>query len=242
MRNIVNSIKYVGIDLDDTLYDRDNVYKNTFYIMEKEVVCTNNHFSKFNKIFQKYSIIEFDRYTVGKKNKLSYKLDRVKLTYEKLGKTISEEEALIFHSLYEYFRNNITLRPDALEFIQLIKEQHLEPFILTNGPSEDQREKIRALELDKIIDKDRIFISSEIGFAKPDKRIFNYVEEELETSGKRILYVGDHMENDILASIQNNWNSVYFEITKQGTDVPNVLTVNNFKSLFNIFNKQNLPK
>lgn len=59
MENIVDNIKYVGIDLDDTLYNRDNVYKNTFYIMEKEVVCTNSHhFEKFNKTFQKYSIPE----------------------------------------------------------------------------------------------------------------------------------------------------------------------------------------
>ncbi|WP_161879764.1 HAD family hydrolase [Alkalibacterium sp. MB6] len=143
MENIVDNIKYVGIDLDDTLYNRDNVYKNTFYIMEKEVVCTNSHFEKFNKTFQKYSINEFDKYTTGKKSKLSYKLDRVKSAYKDFGKTISEEEALIFHSLYEYFRNNITLRPDALEFIQLLKELHVQPFILTNGPSEDQWEKIK---------------------------------------------------------------------------------------------------
>ncbi len=66
--------------------------------------------------------------------------------------------------------------------------------------------------------------------------------KKLKTSGKYILYVGDHIENDVRASIQNNWNSVYFEFTKQSTNVPNVLTVNNFRSLFNIFNKQSLPK
>lgn len=50
MGNIVDNIKYVGIDLDDTLYNRDNVYKNTFYIMEKEVVCTNSHLGLGKKL------------------------------------------------------------------------------------------------------------------------------------------------------------------------------------------------
>lgn len=63
----MDNIKFVGIDLDDTLYDRDSVYKNTYYVMEKEVISTETRFSKFNKVFQKYSIIEFDKYTAGKK-------------------------------------------------------------------------------------------------------------------------------------------------------------------------------
>lgn len=238
MVEIMDNTKFVGIDLDDTLYDRDSVYKNTYYVMEKEVISTETRFSKFNKVFQKYSIIEFDKYTAGKKNKLSYKVDRVKATYAEFGIQISEEEALIFHSLYEYFRNNITLRSHICEFIQLLYRHNLQPFILINGPAEDQRKKIKSLGLDTLIEENRIFVSGEIGFAKPDQRIFEYIEEELDTDGESILYIGDHIENDVMASMRKNWNPVYFDFNKQGTDLSNILTVTNFKSMINLLQEQ----
>lgn len=234
MVKIIDHIKFVGIDLDDTLYDRDNVYKNTYYVMEKEVLRTDIRFTTFNKVFQKYSIIEFDKYTAGEKNKLSYKIDRVKATYSEFGITASEEQVLIFHSLYEYFRNNITLRSHAYEFIQLLYTLNLQPFILTNGPAEDQWKKIKSLGLDTLIEKNRIFISGEIGCAKPDQRIFEYIEEELDTDGESILYIGDHIENDVMASRRKNWNPVYFDFNKQGTALSNILTVTNFKSMVNL--------
>lgn len=238
MVKIINNIKFVGIDLDDTLYDRDRVYKNTYYVMEKEVLRTDIHFSTFNKVFQKYSNIEFDKYTAGEKNKLSYKVDRLKTTYSELGIKTSEEQVLIFRSLYEYFRNNITLRSHVCEFIQLLYRRNLQPFILTNGPAEDQRKKIKSLGLDTLIEENRIFVSGEIGFTKPDQRIFEYIEEELDTDGESILYIGDHIENDVMASMRRNWNPVYFDFNKQGTDLSNILTVTNFKSMLNLLQEQ----
>lgn len=46
MTETLDNIKFVVIDLDDTLYDRDSVYKNTYYVMEKEVVSTKVGFFK----------------------------------------------------------------------------------------------------------------------------------------------------------------------------------------------------
>ena len=45
-------IKAVGLDLDDTLYDRNQVYERTVEVMEQTVLETGVSFEAFNEIFQ----------------------------------------------------------------------------------------------------------------------------------------------------------------------------------------------
>lgn len=44
--------------------------------------------------------------------------------------------------------------------------------IITNGPSEHQRDKVRALGVERWIPMERIWISGDLGVGKPHKEIF----------------------------------------------------------------------
>ena len=44
---------------------------------------------------------------------------------------------------------------------------------------------------------DFVIISAEVGMAKPDPRIFDLVAEEADVPRQRLLYVGDHVGDDI---------------------------------------------
>lgn len=68
--------------------------------------------------------------------------------------------------------------------------------IVTNGPAQTQRDKIKKLELEDYFD--RIAISGEIGTAKPDPRIFWEVIDPSEKDES--VYVGDYKILDVKAA------------------------------------------
>ncbi|MEG4217412.1 HAD family hydrolase [Microcoleus sp. Pol14C6] len=67
--------------------------------------------------------------------------------------------------------------------------------MLTNGPSDGQRDKIKALKLAQYIKK--IYISEEIGLCKPSCKVFEFVMNDLNIEPSQVLMVGDSMEDDI---------------------------------------------
>ena len=67
--------------------------------------------------------------------------------------------------------------------------------VVSNGDAHNQRLKLAASGLSASFDA--IAISTEVGVAKPDPRIFDIVLRELGVSASRTLHVGDDEVNDI---------------------------------------------
>lgn len=67
--------------------------------------------------------------------------------------------------------------------------------IISNGPSDLQRYKLRLFELERNFDP--IVISGEVGVAKPSVEIFRYALERAQVSAGEALYVGDSPVYDI---------------------------------------------
>jgi putative hydrolase of the HAD superfamily len=53
-----------------------------------------------------------------------------------------------------------------------------------------------------------LFISTEIGFAKPSEQFYRRVEQQLQASPSEILLVGDDIENDVLAPRRADWQAL----------------------------------
>lgn len=208
-------IKAVGLDLDDTLYDRNQVYEKTFRVMEETVLATHVSFQAFNEIFQQESQMEFQQFTQGLKGEIEFKLDRVLSTYRRLGHSLKGEQAQRFNELYLHHKKQIELRPGMLKLIRYLQSMDVELFVLTNGAEETQTSKLHYLGVDQLIPAEKRFVSGSMGVAKPDKAIFDRIEDALNLAGNEILYIGDHYENDILGCQQNEWTAVYYNVNKE---------------------------
>jgi putative hydrolase of the HAD superfamily len=68
--------------------------------------------------------------------------------------------------------------------------------IITNGSGETQRRKIKAAGLDKVLASDRIWISDEVGTAKPDPAIFLLASTAVGVSPEQCLFIGDRERED----------------------------------------------
>ena len=82
--------------------------------------------------------------------------------------------------------------------------------IITNGPSEHQRDKIRALGVERWIPMERIWISGDLGVGKPHKEIFETARERLGLKPEELCFVGDAYGQDILGAKNVGWQTVWF--------------------------------
>ncbi|MGY4105523.1 HAD family hydrolase [Ignavigranum ruoffiae] len=208
-------MQIVGFDLDDTLYDRDLVYSNVYAIMQKNYINLPVNFHDFNKIFQKESILEYEKFSNREKEKIDYKLDRVINTYSFFNYNISLELAEKFNKLYEEQRNNIVIRPGMLKLMNYLKNNNIEMFILTNGPTDDQKKKFYNLGLDRYVTDDNLFISDALGCSKPEQKIFKIVEKHLDQEANNLIYIGDNYHKDILPAQKLGWKAIYYNYMEQ---------------------------
>jgi putative hydrolase of the HAD superfamily len=75
--------------------------------------------------------------------------------------------------------------------------------------------------LPPLCDCQRVFVSSEVGYAKPDLRFFATIAERLQTSPHELLLIGDDRERDYEAAKAAGWKGLLIDRRgdQQGEDV-----------------------
>lgn len=89
------------------------------------------------------------------------------------------------------FENKTAFNEDILRLITILHE-HYKTGLVTNSPADLVRRILRANQLEDNFDA--IVISGEIGFAKPDQRIFDRALRELGISAHQAIFIDDLTE------------------------------------------------
>ena len=113
-----------------------------------------------------------------------------------------------FRAIYQRELGSVyCYKDDSLSVCQKLHTQ-VKQYIITNGVSATQRNKLKLSGLADLMDG--IFISEEIGVPKPHREFFERCLEQVEEKDKsRILIVGDSLSSDIkggvLAGLPTCW-------------------------------------
>jgi putative hydrolase of the HAD superfamily len=101
--------------------------------------------------------------------------------------------------LYEHWDANFgsmaTPFPGCLELLTDLHRASVRLGLITNGESAMQRSKIAAIEVETLMEA--IVISAEVGFRKPDPRIFALAVSWLGCTPSDVWFVGDRLDQDI---------------------------------------------
>ncbi|MFP7171094.1 HAD family hydrolase [Terribacillus sp. FSL K6-0262] len=97
--------------------------------------------------------------------------------------------------------------PDALETLQELSMSYTLG-IVTNGPALLQQQVIEQLGL--YWHCQSLIISEAVGLRKPDPAIFELALSEVEAAAAETIFVGDHVENDIMGSRNAGLQPVLF--------------------------------
>jgi 2-haloalkanoic acid dehalogenase type II len=90
------------------------------------------------------------------------------------------------------------LYPEAAEVLRKLGSMY-RLSLLSNGPSDLQREKIRVLGVESHFD--HIVISGEVGYFKPSREIFMCMVGVLGAEPHEVMYIGDNYEKDMLGAL-----------------------------------------
>lgn len=236
----MNGIKAIGFDMDDTLYDRDLIYRSAYDLVTRYVVKSDVEFEKFNLVYQECSLVEYQKFMSGEKTFDEYQLDRFVDAFKELNIDIDIDQAKIFQAIYDYQKKHVQLRQFMEKILlDLVERDDIKIFLLTNGPSDNQRKKIKNLKLDKFFSEDEIFISGDLSVSKPDRKIFDHVSEKLNLDPSSIVYIGDNLENDVIGALEAGWQAIYYDYEarndNENKDIP---TFSEDKDLYEYIKEQ----
>ncbi|MNJ38935.1 dUMP phosphatase [compost metagenome] len=70
--------------------------------------------------------------------------------------------------------------------------------------------KVKALNLTRLIPEELIYISGAVGFTKPDARLFQHVTGQLGLAPENCCYIGDSWRNDVVGALDAGWKVLWF--------------------------------
>ena len=204
---------YLLFDLDDTLYD----LAEPFYQAHQDI------FSEYSEIdckelFNKFRIhadIILHKEKAGLIPPEECLPLRIKRTYAEVGLDLAPETIKRFEKTYRYHQKHIYLPEEIKNLLSECKDLNAPMYIFSNGKSEAQRNKIKALGLDVWFVDENIFISEEVGYLKPRLEAFQRVQKAIGVKAEQIWYVGDTYEADVFGSKTAGWNVIWFNHRKR---------------------------
>ncbi|MAH25870.1 MAG: hypothetical protein CMI19_02785 [Opitutae bacterium] len=134
----------------------------------------------------------------------------------------------LFEELWELFARGEPwkLAEQAVQTLTTLKDKNYRLAVLSNNDSR-LRSVLRELQVDHLFE--HLFISSELGFEKPQREIFQAVEETLQVNPQEIMHLGDSYSRDYLGAQESGWNPVLY-----GSDTQAKVQIKKFPELLNL--------
>jgi putative hydrolase of the HAD superfamily len=201
MYNTIMETELILFDLDDTLIAFDLVSEKAWdksvdmFIQNNNIITERDVLMEKINTARKWYWADSERHKIGRKNINNARREIVKLAlkeYVNIGISKLEELADNYSNIHE---DLWYLFDDVEETLQKIKERNIKLGIMTNGTSESQRRKLRRFDIEKYFDY--IFIEGEIGYGKPDIKIYEYMLQTTGVECNKIIMVGDNLVWDI---------------------------------------------
>ncbi|MDQ0229385.1 HAD family hydrolase [Metabacillus malikii] len=233
MNKLINA-EAIFFDLDDTIYDQQIPFQSA--IDYGNIDINNTDYQLLYKRVRFHSDKLWKDYTAGTIDLDTVRIRRLIDAFQEFGATLTVAKAIEIQERYEYEQKTIKPFSKVISIINELQQQNKIVGLITNGPVEHQTSKIKALQLDRIIPSELIFISDGIGITKPDPRIFHYVQDQVKKNPENCYYIGDTWENDIEAALNAGWNAIWYNFRNrqpQSSHKPNkiITSYNEWSSL-----------
>lgn len=207
----MKNYEHIFFDLDNTLWDFDkssilafDKIFDLFHLTDYGIPSAK----EFHKTYFTYNNQLWEQYRQGKIDKDFLKIERFRLPLKDYGIYDENLAHELGESYTDYAARLVALVPNTMEILNYLKEKKYKTHLITNGFLEVQSIKMQASGLDKFIDVS--IISEEVGFKKPDHRIFYKAIEKVGGSIDNSVMIGDDLSVDILPAKEIGMFHIYF--------------------------------
>lgn len=191
--------KGIIFDLDDTLCDWSAAQINTKIKITPLLIKNQINADVFWNDFDTINPLIYQQFVNCSISKEDY---RIKRFSDPLKNQNVFDDDLCFEIneiFVNYANSSVILLPGTKTILDEIKKAGYRMALLTNGPSDGQREKLKVLKLDKFFDA--VCISEEIKTGKPNPDAFKFACNAISISHYSAIMVGDSMKLDINPAI-----------------------------------------
>lgn len=202
-------INTVIFDVDDTLYDQRFTFKQAL-VESFSYDFTESTIDQIYLLSRKYSDDVFADEQSGKITSEDLQVYRMTEAMKDVGFDISKADALQFQQTYLFYQHRITLIPEIKQLLDFLTNKDITLAILTNGIKDHQQMKINQLKVDQWIPSTHQYISGALPYQKPDRRVFDFVIDDLSLDRSSTYYVGDAYINDVLGAKSADLSVVWF--------------------------------
>ena len=191
----MSTIKNLIFDLDNTLYDFSTIWKESNKLVYKYLKY--DKIASYEEFFRHYKAINnilVDEVLKGNMKLREIRNKRLKLTMEKFGIILTEEDCNIYYEKqFDFIIESIKPNEEVnLWLSRLCKKYKM--ILLTNGKSYEQREKLAKLGLENLFE---LYISGETHISKPKAEAFINVLEKENIVASETMMIGDSLYYDI---------------------------------------------
>lgn len=212
--------KAILFDLDDTIISFDGMADyawgktcKSFIESEKVPFNVTELLESINKT-RKWYWSDPERHKSGRMNMIKARREIVKAALAELHFFDEDKACKIADNYSKLHEESICLFPKSIETLQKLSDLGIRMAIVTNGTSEKQREKINKFCLSDFFEC--CFIEEEIGFGKPDTRIYRAALQKLNLNADEVWMVGDNLIWDIEAPKKIGIFAVWNDFRKKG--------------------------
>lgn len=210
-----SSVQHIFFDLDNTIWDFEtnsqSVLKELLvkHKVAEKCQCSPISFLKTYVLVNEVLWARYRHHLITKEELRSSRFYNTMLYfgYDNKDLGLQLEKEYIDNSPYQK-----TLFPGALETLNYLSAKYT-LHIITNGFAEVQHIKLRNCAIDKYFAE--IVISEEVGFNKPDKRIFDTAIERALTKHEHSLMIGDDWHADVEGATAAGIKSIFFNPHKK---------------------------
>lgn len=212
----MNALQALFLDLDETLLDGSRFQESIVATCERIAarrpgLAAGRLLEANGEIFQDYWPQVENEWTLGN-------LDGASVTFETWRRTLracgydDESLARLATQIHlQLMSGTYRLYDGAPDLFAWAKRAGVRLALITNGASDSQRHKLRALQIERQFDA--IVISGDIGIAKPDPSIFDVALGKLAVRRQYVWHVGDDLMTDVAGAKAAGLTAVWLNRT-----------------------------
>ncbi len=219
------SYSWLLFDADDTLFNyplaEARSLRGTFAYFGMV------YHSRYLQVYQVFNRQVWEKFERGEISAKEVRIKRFRLLFDEIGVSINLQD---FSQCYlENLASASDLFPGTENVLNLLSGRfHLA--IVTNGLKDVQRPRLEHSAIRELIEK--VFISEEIGVAKPAAGFFNAVFQEIGRPSKAdVLIIGDSLTTDMQGGINYGIDTCWLNPTGKTTTMPITYTIKTLSQL-----------
>lgn len=222
MKQGLKNKKIVLIDLDDTLWDTWGNNKESLNELYTALQW-GQYFSSFSSFFDEYYYpVNHKLWSLYNEEAITKEDLSLRRLYEPILARLKElglddkyiqlsEDTHYWieanESFLELVRGKTRTVEGAIDLLRYLSERY-ELCILSNGFGEVQYVKLERSGMSPYIKK--VFLSDEIGYNKPNPKIFEYALQEMGASGDEVVMIGDSWASDVVGASSAGLDVIWF--------------------------------